>query len=426
MSELTVNNEQPVTSLQDDKFDFFKSVFPPKTAEEAKRKEYTFWKTQPVPKLNQNVIQKEGSMEKNKVVSNTPESLPNVYMWKELDVHNNLDDLADVHKFLNRCNVEDPNSTFIEEFTEERLKYMLGPSKFTLGVVSKDKSVLAGFISGRIQRTQIKQNQLDILEVTSICIHPKIRRKKLATKLITELKRRANLDSCYQGIFSTERYIPVPFTSVNLHHRPLNVTSLVDAGFTKLTGKVQLNELENKYQLPNKTNNKTVTMLTEDNLEYVEAACDVLNKYLSRYTIHPIFTKEEFIKRFVGDNSPMSSYVIFDDNNPKEVIDFFSYSTYNLNTRNKDKVDNFERKTIKVGRLYYYTSNITTAYRIVKDCLITAKKNNVDLFNITDIMENNTLLRELDFDPGPVKLHYNFYNWKTLDISLPQVGFNFL
>lgn len=410
--------------------DFFKSVYPPKTAKEAGFKDYKFWDTQPVPKIVSDVIQKEGQIEQLEQVSEDEVYLPEIYEWKEINVHSvspeDKDDTTRLLKFLNRCYIEDPNSSFLEVFTEDRLKYMLGPAEFCIGVVSKNKPVLAGFISGRIQKTQLKKDQVDVLEVTCLCVHPRLRRKRLTVQLISELKRRALIKNCNQGIFCTERYIPKPFTTTDLYHRPLNIEKLVDVGFTTMTGKVQLEELKNKFRLPKKTTNKNIVMLNDQSIKYVSQACDLLNKYLSKYIIHPIFTKEEFIKRFMGDNnSQVVSYVLINKDNSDKVEDFVSYYTYNLKTRNKEKADNFEEKSITVGHLYYYTSTCETAYRLVNDALILAKNVGIDLFNATTIMENNTLLRELQFEEGPTKFHNNLFNWNLSDVDPSQIGFNF-
>jgi len=44
--------------------------------------------------------------------------------------------------------------------------------------------------------------------------------------------------------------------------------------------------------------------------------------------------------------------------------------------------------------------------------LIVAKKNDFDVFNALDIMDNSSFLKELNFSPGDGNLHYYLYNWR--------------
>ena len=60
----------------------------------------------------------------------------------------------------------------------------------------------------------------------------------------------------------------------------------------------------------------------------------------------------------------------------------------------------------------------------MKYALIQAKKNNFDVYNALDIMNNQDFLDELKFMPGDGYLHYYLYNWNVNQrISAREIGF---
>jgi glycylpeptide N-tetradecanoyltransferase len=430
--------------------DLIKSQNPPKTAKESYYKLYKFWENQPVPsipnykkievlKYSKRGVTKDGPITPNvelEQVSKEPYKLPGTFEWSKFDLNTQFERVQpydNLLKFLNRFYFEDPTSKFMDTFTVDRLKWMIGDSwtdtsnNICIGVVNK-KDIVVGVISGTIQQTQIKQNKVDVLHVNLMCVHPSYRTKRLSPVLIKEITRRANLKGCFQGIFCTERYVPRPFSSLNVHHRPLNIEKLIDSNYTKLTGKIEVEELIKKYRLPKKTHNKNFIRLKEDDGKHIEQACDLLNRYLDKFMVHPVFSKEEFVVKFIGDSFELSSqsnqvvsYVLLDDKTD-EVLDFVSYYTTTMKSFNKEQ----EKQTqIQVGHLYYYTSTVETAYRLVNDMLIVAKNNGVDLFNATNALENDTFLKELKFEEGPTTLNCNLFNWNVLDIPPQQIAFNF-
>lgn len=54
--------------------------------------------------------------------------------------------------------------------------------------------------------------------------------------------------------------------------------------------------------------------------------------------------------------------------------------------------------------------------------LILAKKNNFDVFNTLDLMENTTVFSDLHFGQGDGNLQYYLYNWGCKPMKPEQVG----
>merc|ERR1712183_459761 len=56
----------------------------------------------------------------------------------------------------------------------------------------------------------------------------------------------------------------------------------------------------------------------------VPRACKMLNEYLSQFTIHPVFTEEEFYHYFITRKDIVYGWVV-EDPDTHEVTDFVSY-----------------------------------------------------------------------------------------------------
>ena len=59
---------------------------------------------------------------------------------------------------------------------------------------------------------------------------------------------------------------------------------------------------------------------------------------------------------------------------------------------------------------------------LMRDALILAIKHDFDVFNALDIFQNSTILKELKFGIGDGRLQYYIYNWRTAEVTAPEVG----
>ena len=89
-----------------------------------------------------------------------------------------------------------------------------------------------------------------------------------------------------------------------------------------------------------------------------------------------------------------------------------------LNSSNNEK--------IKVAKLKYYTTENKSIIFMIKNILICAKKNGIDLFSVVNCMENNSLLRLFNFYEGRDKENYHFYNFNCINMESKQIGFTIL
>jgi glycylpeptide N-tetradecanoyltransferase len=68
-------------------------------------------------------------------------------------------------------------------------------------------------------------------EINFLCIHKKLRSKRLAPVLIKEVTRRINKTGIWQAIYTSGTLIPKPFAETKYHFRSINYKKLIEVGF---------------------------------------------------------------------------------------------------------------------------------------------------------------------------------------------------
>lgn len=386
----------------------------PRNLEAAKKWEFKFWPTQPVPKLNE-IVMLDSPIEPvvNSDNNIVPEVLPTDFEWVNYDLTNE-DHKTKITTFLNKFYDIDVLGEFSKQYNNFYLDWLSnGKQYIALGVEYKKNSALSGFIYGHVSKTQVNRKQLDLVEANLLCVHPNIRNKKLVPKLVKELKRQFNSLGYVYGTFSTVNYLPKPVTSLNTYTRVLSAKILIETGFVKLDKNITLATVKKEKSLPDKPTYDIFIKMEE---KHLDQAFDLFNRYVQKYNFHPIFTKEQFRLEFL-DNKFITTYVV-EDKESSNVVDFISYYTLTTNVLKKNE----KFKTIKRGYLHYYTCLNSTPYKLIQNLLIMANKYGVDVFTATDNMENYYILKELGFDESPTTLHYYFYNYKVPTLQNIQVA----
>lgn len=389
----------------------------PKTREEAEKHTYKFWNKQPVVKLGE-FVSRDGPIDQvdlEKVKQDTPYKLQDDFMWCSIDLQDKSH-REEVAEFMDRYYVEDDFGEFRLHYSADFLKWAIMNSNYdpelTVGIRVTKTSKLTAIIIGVPKKFQINDKQQTCLEVNFLCIHPKLRFKGLAGILISELTRRGHLKGFEQAFFTSSRYLPTPITSARYHHRAINIKTLIDTGFTALQKNTKLEDVKNALKLPDKISDPKFRPLEEKDLDQCR---DLLMEYLARYNVHPIFDSELF-KHVFFDNKFVTTYVLEDDDG--HLIDMISYYLLPSTVLKKNEKHN----QIKEAYLFYYTSNVETPYRLVRDMLIVAKNKGVDVFNALEIMENSHILNDLKFEKGTGLLHFYLYNWRMKSLSGSQIA----
>lgn len=170
-----------------------------------------------------------------------------------------------------------------------------------VGVRASQSRKLVAFISAVPVNLQLRENLLLCSEVNFICVHKKLRGKRLAPVLIKEITRRSNQNEIWQGLYTAGVVLPTPVSTCRYFHRAINWQKLYDVGFSPLPPNSKPQYQIRKYQLPDRT---TTPGLREIEEKDVDAVLDLYTKYMSRFDMYPKYDREEFIHWFIPKKEP--------------------------------------------------------------------------------------------------------------------------
>ena len=153
---------------------------------------HKFWDTQPVPKLSTNLSEPiVGPIEGGKTVESVrtePYQLPASFEWVTCDVSSD-EELQEIYTLLNENYVEDEDSLFRFDYSADFLRWALTPSGFNrdwhVGIRAVSSKKLVAFITGIPARVSVmKESAMKMAEINFLCVHKKLRSKRLAPVLI--------------------------------------------------------------------------------------------------------------------------------------------------------------------------------------------------------------------------------------------------
>lgn len=137
---------------------------------------------------------------------------------------------------------------------------------------------------------RVRAKTLNCSEVNFLCIHKKLRAKRLTPVLIQEITRRCYLVGVYQAIYTAGIVLPTPIASCRYYHRSLNWLKLHEVGFSPLpTGSTKARQIS-RFHLPTETNTKGLRRMERKD---IDAVCDLLKRYLVKFDTAPAYSPEE-------------------------------------------------------------------------------------------------------------------------------------
>ena len=107
----------------------------------------------------------------------------------------------------------------------------------------KSNQKLVGFISASPGTLRIREKSHKMAFFNFMCVHKKLRDKRLAPLLIKESTRRCSLYGYFLGFATSGTFGPTPISSVRYFHRSLNPKKLLDIGFSRLGPKETLSRI---------------------------------------------------------------------------------------------------------------------------------------------------------------------------------------
>ncbi|KAK3821070.1 MAG: acyl-CoA N-acyltransferase, partial [Benniella sp.] len=403
--------------------------------------DHKFWKTQPVVKHDE-IVEVDGAIEPDvplDQVRATPYPLPREFEWSLIDIQDDKE-IKELYELLTMNYVEDDDAMFRFDYSADFLKWALLPpgwkKSWHIGVRVTSNKKLVAFISGIPQDLRVHNTIKRMVDINFLCVHKKLRSKRLAPVLIKEVTRRTHLEGIFQAVYTAGVVLPKPVATCRYFHRSLNPKKLVETGFSHLARNMTMARLIKLYKLRAETSTPGLRPLEEKD---VTAVTHLLNKYMSHFDLAPHFEEADVRHWLITRPGVVWGYVV-ENPESKEITDFFSF--YSLPST---VINNPTHSTLNAAYSFYYAiqtpdetlSNITDEAErktardsaikdrlvsLMQDALILARRNGFDVFNALNLMDNSLFTEDLKFGPGDGYLHFYLYNWRCRAIQSEKVG----
>ena len=370
---------------------------------------YKFWEEQPVPQFSKDIGVEFGPINKDCKVENErkePYPLPAGFEWKDVDV-TNPSELTRLYEFLKNNYVEDDDHMFRFDYSQDFLRWHLtAPGYYKNWLVSvvtekKGKKKMVGFISGIPVEVNMHGTKMRMAEINFLCVNQNYRSKRLAPVLIKEVTRRIHCENMWQAVYTSGTMLPKPFSKCTYYHRNLNVQKLLDIKFTYLSPNMNISRAKGVYKLPKETSILGLRPMEEKDVEQVQV---LLENYLSKFKVHGYYSKEEVAHWFLPKRDVVYSFVV--DNGEGKVTDFISFYSLPSSILQHDV-----HKKLYACYSFFNIATSVTFKELMKNALILAKQNGFDVYNCLNIMDNESVFKDLLFGMGDGTLKYYFYNF---------------
>jgi len=394
---------------------------------------YKFWATQPVQKFGEDEDPEkpfeEGPIKIQKVedISKEPSPLIDGFEWSTLDLTKD-DELKEVYELLNGHYVEDDEAMFRFNYSPSILKWAMMPpgwkKEWHRGVRATQSRRLVAFIAAIPVELRVRENVIKASEVNFLCIHKKLRAKRLAPVLIKEITRLCNLEGVFQAIYTGGIVLPRPVSTCRYYHRAINWPKLYDVGFSHLPKGSRPQHQIKKYATPESTKIKGLREMQKKDIPAVQK---LLTRYLAKYQLAAEFDDSEVEHWLWHNNEDTPDRVVWTyvvESPGGEITDFISFYCLESSVINHPIHNN-----VRAAYLFYYATEVglkdnvdreelkTRLNELVTDSLYYCKKYKFDVYNALSLMDNGLFLENQKFGPGDGQLHYYLFNYKANPIA---------
>lgn len=202
--------------------------------------------------------------------------LPEGYAWDRLNISVHLDEL---YLFLMEHYLENDVSQAV--YSKELLKWILDQSQSWILAVRVEKTKkLVACITGVPIKLKLPMERVVIktVEINFLCVHKKLRDKRLAPVLIGGIKRyiRDTSESIKCAIYTMPFEVAQCVTEYKYYHRIIDIGKFLEANDT-LVGDQQLKRLQKKY-IPSKVTKST----------FVFKDCETAEDWQKVYTMYKL------------------------------------------------------------------------------------------------------------------------------------------
>ncbi|RVE59498.1 hypothetical protein OJAV_G00189130 [Oryzias javanicus] len=280
------------------------------------------------------------------------------------------------------------------------------------GVRVQTSKKLVGFVAAVPADVRVYETEKQMVHVRLLCVHKKLRQKRMAPVLIRELTRRVNLRGLYQAVYTADIVLPTPLSSCRLWHRPLNPRKLMEVNYPRLRQNMNLQRALKFNRLPEVTNTDGLRPMTKENAPKI---LSLLQDHLCKFKISPVLSLQQLEHWMLPRENVIDTYVVEgEDGSLTDVVSFYSVTSRVLNHP--------VHTGLRAAHLLYVVSTATELTDLMGDVLILAKSKGFDIFTAFDVMDNASFLEKLKFAVSDKSLHYYLYNWTCPWMSPDKIG----
>ncbi|KAF5207063.1 Glycylpeptide n-tetradecanoyltransferase [Thalictrum thalictroides] len=382
-------------------------------------KTHKFWETQPVGQYKDlgDSSLPEGPIESPTPIGEVkqePYNLPGLYEWSTCDIGSE-ETCTEVYNLLTNNYVEDDENMFRFNYSKEFLRWALIPpgyfKSWHIGVRVKATKKLVAFITGVPAKIRVRDEVVNMAEINFLCVHKKLRSKRLAPVMIKEVTRRVHLENIWQAAYTAGVVLPTPIATCQYWHRSLKPKKLIDVGFSRLGARMTMSRTIKLYKLPDSA---VTPGFRKMELRDVPSVTRLVKNYLAQFVVAPEFNENDVEHLLLPTENVVDSYLV-ESPETHEITDFCSFYTLPSTI-----LGNPNYSTLKAAYSFYNVTTRTPLLQLMNDVLIVAKQKDYDVFNALDVMHNESILKELKFGPGDGQLHYYLYNYRIRHALKPS------
>lgn len=339
-----------------------------------------------------------------------PARLPAGFEWCRIHI-DDAAQLAELSAFLNKNYVEASNgaATFRMQVTPAFLRWLLAAPGRLPGddghIAVRANGKLMGFLAGTPAPALFQRRPMDLFVLNFLCVHRKLRGKRMLPVLVREAIRVAMRHDVPVGIYTSPVRPHEPVATCTYHQRVLDAGALTASGFAD-EGTLRFMQVAP----PTGTRVPGLRPMTEADVPRV---AELLRAHgeAQGATVRPAWRGDDDARRLLPVPGVLHSFVVAAgaEGVPTDVISFYVVV---LKTKAGE---------LRAAHQYYHAAGHTPLPHLVHDALVLAARAGCHLYNALDIGDTPRCFARLGFVPGS-QLNYLMTNLSTPCMSPAKMG----
>lgn len=365
---------------------------------------HRFWNQQPV----------DGKTNEWTTFLEDPEpKLPHEFDWVTLTTATDDEELAD---FFTRYLRPDTKSTIQLHFSPSFVRWSLTfpgqKNTWIVGVRVKETKKLVATITASPRTLCVHGTTYSVAYVDHLCIHPRLRHKRLAPVLIRAITRRIAESGGLHAIYTGTTRLPGQWCSFQQLGRALRPDVLVESGFWKVPDHAKTTMIRAWDDLPAEVSTDAFGPVRKED---VPSLVRLWNDQTRAYSVAVRVDEDELRHVLFDSNSPVCAHVKRDENG--NVTDMWSYQSLTMFVRKDDIAF-----PIRQARSYYCFATTMRMADLTRDAMIHAKSQGHHIWMTFDVAEVGACQTELNLFPnGMITYFYGFNFQETVSIPPAQL-----